>query len=346
MNAKNLLFLNRLTLPATLLLAAGLAVDVQGQGFVSGSDGSYGPLEITTNTTLAMPADGVFHCTTISIHNGATLRFIPNGRNTPVRLLATGDVLISGTIDVSGSDGTALRGGAGGPGGFAGGNPGRLDLPPASAPARAVDRPTCARPSRSGPPRCPHLDAAPSDLVDRCACVVADRSPKSPASAGAGESAPINASFCDTSLRLTSTFWSSGTITTNLDHPRPLAEDPGVRAPIRTSTPSTPGTDGHDENSAKLRRPLRHRHLPLERPPAAGLAGFEGPSRRRSRKSPGTEGTGVRRTATRLLAGSSPGSGSTGRPPLTPATMPGISGWSPVPSGVSASPRPPELTGN
>jgi hypothetical protein len=79
-----------------------------------------------------MPSDGVFHCTTIMITNGATLRFTPNARNTPVTLLATGDVVISGTINISGSNGTALQGGFGGPGGFPGGNPGRLDLPPSA----------------------------------------------------------------------------------------------------------------------------------------------------------------------------------------------------------------------
>ncbi|MCZ7639522.1 MAG: hypothetical protein M5U12_27845 [Verrucomicrobia bacterium] len=132
MNAKHSLLTNRVPLHAVLLLVAGLTVGARGQAFVSGSDGSYGPLEITANTTLAMPADGVFHCTTITIRSGATLQFIPNARNTPVRLLATGDVLVSGTIDVSGANGTTLLGGAGGPGGFAGGNPGRLNLPPSA----------------------------------------------------------------------------------------------------------------------------------------------------------------------------------------------------------------------
>jgi hypothetical protein len=51
------------------------------------------------------------------------LRFTTNALNTPVYLLATGDVTIDGTIDVSGSLGTNSLGGAGGPGGFAGGNP-------------------------------------------------------------------------------------------------------------------------------------------------------------------------------------------------------------------------------
>lgn len=115
-----------------LLLSASLALNASAQSFVSGSNGSYGPLHITADTTLEMPPDGRFHCTTITIANGATLRFTPNARNTPVRLLATGDVVISGIIDLNGGNGTALRGGFGGPGGFAGGYPGRADLPPSS----------------------------------------------------------------------------------------------------------------------------------------------------------------------------------------------------------------------
>ncbi len=115
-----------------LLLVLGAVPTVPAQGFNSGSTGAYGPLNILTNTTLALPPDGVFHCTTLTITNGATLRFTPNARNTPVRLLATGDVIIAGAINVEGSNGSALQGGAGGPGGFAGGNPGRLNLPPSS----------------------------------------------------------------------------------------------------------------------------------------------------------------------------------------------------------------------
>lgn len=97
--------------------------------FNSGSNASYGPMNITANTTLALPADGIFHCTTITVAVGATLKFTPNALNTPVYLLATGDVAISGSIDVSGVQGTASLGGVGGPGGFAGGRPTLLGLP-------------------------------------------------------------------------------------------------------------------------------------------------------------------------------------------------------------------------
>ena len=92
--------------------------------FNSGSTGTNGALNITTNTTLQLWSHGQFHCTTISVASNATLKFTPNALNTPVYLLATGDVTINGTIDVSGTDGTTGAGGAGGPGGYAGGNPG------------------------------------------------------------------------------------------------------------------------------------------------------------------------------------------------------------------------------
>lgn len=83
-------------------------------------------MNITANTVLQLPADGVFNCTTVSISSGATLTFLANSLNTPVYILATGDVNIAGTIDISGkgplADGPG--GGFAGPGGFPGGNGG------------------------------------------------------------------------------------------------------------------------------------------------------------------------------------------------------------------------------
>ncbi len=105
-------------------LMSAVCLTTSAQPFHSGSDGSYGPLNITTNTTLNLPANGIFKCTTISIASGATLSFNRNALNTPVYLLATGTVSIAGTINVAGANGTAVIGGAGGPGGFDGGNPG------------------------------------------------------------------------------------------------------------------------------------------------------------------------------------------------------------------------------
>jgi hypothetical protein len=103
-----------------LLAAIG---PVLAQGFVSGSNGSYGPLNVTADVTLDPPADGIFHCTTINLAQGATLRFNRNPLNTPIYLLATGDVAINGNIDVSGQRGSdsSPAPGRGGPGGFDGG---------------------------------------------------------------------------------------------------------------------------------------------------------------------------------------------------------------------------------
>lgn len=122
---------------ATLFITGNVVfVFAQGtEGFSSGSDESYGEIlvDATAGTVvLDMPPDGIFNCTTVTVDSGATLKFRRNSLNTPVYLLATGRISISGTIDVSGSGGTSSPpiGGAGGPGGFDGGHPGIGDLPP------------------------------------------------------------------------------------------------------------------------------------------------------------------------------------------------------------------------
>jgi hypothetical protein len=83
--------------------------------FSSGSTGADGALLVTSSRTLDLPPDGVFHFTTITITNSATLKFNRNALNTPVFLLASGNVYIDGTIDIS------ATGQLGGPGGFDGG---------------------------------------------------------------------------------------------------------------------------------------------------------------------------------------------------------------------------------
>lgn len=113
---------------AFLLLMLGILGPVgnlTGQpAFSSGSDGSYGEMNITNYTILDMPSNGVFHCTTINVMAGAKLRFNRNSLNTPVYLLATGDVVVNGDIDVGGeepSNPSSPIPGRGGPGGFDGG---------------------------------------------------------------------------------------------------------------------------------------------------------------------------------------------------------------------------------
>jgi hypothetical protein len=98
--------------------------------FNSGSTGADGPLVVaqSATVTLQVPPDGKFNFTTITVNNFSTLNFIRNARNTPVYLLATGNVVINGTIDLDAQDGgtsgdfTAV--GRGGPGGYDGGRGG------------------------------------------------------------------------------------------------------------------------------------------------------------------------------------------------------------------------------
>ncbi|MCG3111313.1 MAG: hypothetical protein MCM46_05750 [Candidatus Manganitrophus sp. SB1] len=102
------------------------------QTYNSGSTGADGPLAPTANITLPLPPDGIFHFTTVNIPAGVIVSFTHNSANTPVTLLATGDVTIAGVISVNGVNGTAPQstgpivnpGGIGGPGGFAGGQGG------------------------------------------------------------------------------------------------------------------------------------------------------------------------------------------------------------------------------
>ena len=106
--------------------ACGFMLSNAAAQFSSGSNGSYGPLNLgqSENPTLQVPPDGIFHCTTITMLPYANLKFIKNAANTPVYLLATGDIIIDrANIIVEGKGGTALQAGIGGPGGFDGGSP-------------------------------------------------------------------------------------------------------------------------------------------------------------------------------------------------------------------------------
>ena len=112
-----------------LVTVAAICIGLEGptvpaQTFSSGSDGSMGALTVTSNTTLQLPPDGKFHFTRITINAGQTLVFNRNAMNTPVYLLATEDVAINGSINVSGAQevlNLANPTGRGGPGGFDGG---------------------------------------------------------------------------------------------------------------------------------------------------------------------------------------------------------------------------------
>ena len=121
--------------------------------FSSGSTGADGALNVTEDTTLPIPPDGVFNFTTITIAEDATLDFDVTTRNLPVIMLAQEDVVIEGTIDASGEDGrshSAAGGGAPGdearpgPGGGHGGLGGL-------SPANTNDPDTAVGTSGGGP---------------------------------------------------------------------------------------------------------------------------------------------------------------------------------------------------
>ena len=102
------------------------------QTFNSGSSGADGAFTPPAGvTTLALPPSGVFNFTTVNIAANAAVRFTRNAANTPVTVLASGNVTIAGLIDISGAAGGVIRfnstivgsnGGSGGPGGFDGGS--------------------------------------------------------------------------------------------------------------------------------------------------------------------------------------------------------------------------------
>ncbi|MFY9609631.1 MAG: hypothetical protein WAU45_13565 [Blastocatellia bacterium] len=90
--------------------------------FSSGSTGADGAFAPTTSQTIQVPESGVFNFTTISIPSGVAITYTRNSKNTPVTILASGDIAIAGTINVEGKPGnTNGGGGLGGPGGFNGG---------------------------------------------------------------------------------------------------------------------------------------------------------------------------------------------------------------------------------
>jgi len=117
-----------------LIALSALSVHFSSQplySFDSGSTGADGALNVTNGTvTLTLPPNGIFNFTTINVGSGATLKFTRNDLNTPIYLLATSNVTITGIIDVSGFAGPASVFGQGGPGGFDGGNPASGSDPP------------------------------------------------------------------------------------------------------------------------------------------------------------------------------------------------------------------------
>ncbi|MEW6248911.1 MAG: hypothetical protein AB1555_19710 [Nitrospirota bacterium] len=115
------------------LAVLGMAPLADAQTFNSGSTGSLGAFAPASNTVVTLPSDGILNYTTVSIPSGVVVTFQRNAANTPVTILAQGDVSIAGTIRLNGEDSVAgvssgnwgpLAGRQGGPGGYNGGDAG------------------------------------------------------------------------------------------------------------------------------------------------------------------------------------------------------------------------------
>jgi hypothetical protein len=103
-----------------LLAGPSCPTPLLAQTFVSGSTGADGAFNPTTDVTLQVPPSGIFNFTTVNIPI-VTVTFTRNAANTPVIILASGDVTSSGLIDVGGAAAVGGVPGRGGPGGFDGG---------------------------------------------------------------------------------------------------------------------------------------------------------------------------------------------------------------------------------
>ena len=116
-----------------ILLVSALGGGLPVWAYDSGSSGADGAFNPGVDTTLALPANGILNFTTVNIPTGVTVTFSRNNTNTPVFMLATGDVVIDGIIDISGGaspeitsepSGSDGKPGLGGPGGYDGGEGG------------------------------------------------------------------------------------------------------------------------------------------------------------------------------------------------------------------------------
>lgn len=114
---------NQILWPLAVVMVSLISQQLQAQ-FDSGSDETHGPITTVDGqtTTLQAPPDGVFHCTTVNVVANSTLNFQGNVANTPIYILATGDINIDGIVEVNGAAGVGSTGGLAGPGGFDGGN--------------------------------------------------------------------------------------------------------------------------------------------------------------------------------------------------------------------------------
>jgi hypothetical protein len=164
-----------ISLVAITLIFAAVAFlsseqSARAQGFSSGSTGADGALDFSQtapgtvvefnpaafNPPLDPDGDNIYHFTTINIPAGVTVKLSAKYLNGPVVWLATGDVQISGTLDLTGRTGHGITDvpanripSVSGPGGFGGGIGGHTNAT-RPAPAQPGNGPAGGVPRTSG----------------------------------------------------------------------------------------------------------------------------------------------------------------------------------------------------
>ena len=90
--------IKRFIFPLVVIIClAGIPKPAQAQNnFSSGSTGADGAFSPIAHQTVQVPDSGVFNYTTVSIPAGVTITYARNARNTPVTILATGQLAFSG----------------------------------------------------------------------------------------------------------------------------------------------------------------------------------------------------------------------------------------------------------
>ncbi len=108
-------------LSSLLLSVTSFSFAQEPQVFNSGSTGEDGVFSPTMDTIILVNQP-VYNYESINIPDSVTVTFQKTADNFNVVWLSQGDVIIDGTVDVSGKDAVASAGGIGGPGGWNGGD--------------------------------------------------------------------------------------------------------------------------------------------------------------------------------------------------------------------------------
>ena len=121
--------MNQRILQAMAVLLACLGAQAQVNSGSNGSDGAFNPGTGTLFIDMSDHANGIYQYSSVNIPAGAIIRFTPNLNNSPVVWLVKSNVVINGSVDVSGQNANGATAGVGGPGGWAGGSGGNYPTP-------------------------------------------------------------------------------------------------------------------------------------------------------------------------------------------------------------------------